>query len=284
MHVAFTKADFLHHSLLVHIEHVHNQKTSSGEDESDEPQLAKMKPLKPRNKILSDSEDDNEGDNSSGNTEESDDENSGNGEGSGNEKGGGGGEGSGNGGGSGDGEDGSGNGEECGDERSGNGEESANEEEGGGGEGSGNGGGSGDGEDSSGNGEEHGDERNGNGDGLEGCGDGSGNGEEGGDESSRNGEEGSGGGDCSGNGEEVNGKGCGGTLDMSSIATMGRGLSDGYIYTGLAPLHIGTMGRGPRIEGIRYRCSRNDYADVAAAITLNSTDSGNGECKGDNFE
>ena len=29
---------------------------------------------------------------------------------------------------------------------------------------------------------------------------------------------------------------------MSSIGTMGRGLSDGYVYAGLAPLPIGTMG------------------------------------------
>ena len=65
---------------------------------------------------------------------------------------------------------------------------------------------------------------------------------------------------------------------------MGRGLSDGYIYAGLAPSPIGTMGRGPRIEGICYRSGRNDYADVAAAIVLNSADSGNGECKGDDFE
>ena len=88
----------------------------------------------------------------------------------------------------------------------------------------------------------------------------------------------------SGNGEEGNGKGCVGTLDMSSIGTMGRGLSDGYIYAGLAPSPIGTMGRGPRIEGICYRSGRNNYADVAAAIVLNSADSGNGECKGDDFE
>ena len=44
------------------------------------------------------------------------------------------------------------------------------------------------------------------------------------------------------------------------------------------------MGRGPTIEGIHYRSGRNDYADVAAAIVLNSADSGNGECKGNEFE
>ena len=44
------------------------------------------------------------------------------------------------------------------------------------------------------------------------------------------------------------------------------------------------MGRGPRIEGICYRSGRNDYADVTAAIVLNSADSGNGGCKGDEFE
>ena len=44
------------------------------------------------------------------------------------------------------------------------------------------------------------------------------------------------------------------------------------------------MGRGPRIEGICYRSGRNDYANVAAAIVLNSADSGNRECKGDEFE
>ena len=103
---------FLPRSLLVHIEHVDNRKTSSSEDESDEPQLGKMKPLKPRNQIPSDSEDDDcQGEDSSRNREESDDENSGNGEGSKNEEEGGGGEGSGNGEGSGSGEDGSGNGE-----------------------------------------------------------------------------------------------------------------------------------------------------------------------------
>ena len=70
---------------------MHNQKTSSSEDGSDEPQLAKMKPLKPRNKIPSDSEDDDhQGEDSSRNREESDDENSRNGEGSGHEEEGGG--------------------------------------------------------------------------------------------------------------------------------------------------------------------------------------------------
>ena len=44
------------------------------------------------------------------------------------------------------------------------------------------------------------------------------------------------------------------------------------------------MGRGPRIEGIHYRSGHNDYVDVAAAIVLNSADSGNGECKGDDFK
>ena len=58
---------------------MHNLQTSLNEDESDEPQLAKMKPLKPRNQIRSDSEDDDrQGEDSSGNREESDDENSGN--------------------------------------------------------------------------------------------------------------------------------------------------------------------------------------------------------------
>ena len=44
------------------------------------------------------------------------------------------------------------------------------------------------------------------------------------------------------------------------------------------------MGGGTRIEGIRYRSGRNNYANVAAAIVLNSADSGKGECKGDDFE
>ena len=44
------------------------------------------------------------------------------------------------------------------------------------------------------------------------------------------------------------------------------------------------MGQGPRIEGIPYRSGRNDYANVAVAIVLKSADSGNGECKGDDFE
>ena len=66
------KQIFLPCSLLVHIEHTHSRKTSLSEDESDEPQLAKMKPLKPRNQIPSDSEDDDhQGEDSSGNGEES---------------------------------------------------------------------------------------------------------------------------------------------------------------------------------------------------------------------
>ena len=44
------------------------------------------------------------------------------------------------------------------------------------------------------------------------------------------------------------------------------------------------MGRRPTIEGIHYRSGHNDYANVTAAIVLNSADSGNGECKGDDFE
>ena len=47
---------------------------------------------------------------------------------------------------------------------------------------------------------------------------------------------------------------------------------------------ICTMGGGPRIEGIHYRSGRNNYANVTAAIVLNSADSGNGECKEDDFE
>ena len=63
---------FLPRSLLVHIEHAHSQKTSSSEDELDEPQLAKMKPFKPRNQIPSDSEDhDHQGEDRRGNGEES---------------------------------------------------------------------------------------------------------------------------------------------------------------------------------------------------------------------
>ena len=138
-------------------------------------------------------------------------------------------------------------------------------------------------------------EEGGNREGGGGKGQGGGNGEEGlgsgGDSKEKvgggNGEEGGGKGEESGDGEGGSGGGEEGHASGDSAGKgdkVGRNVSDGYIYAGLAPSVFGTMGRGPRIQGIRYRIGDNEYADVAAAIVLNSGDSGNGECKVDDFD